>query len=131
MVKTGTILMALIVVSGILMFEFAPGGILWQKPSPGFSPHNITHLIAGTLAAVLGVAVLVMRKKLGANSAAIGGASLVLGLAFALDAGIGPLYKPLLQIIPHATGMQAVGVLTVLVGLVGIFILAKSAKVSA
>ncbi len=113
------------------MFEFAPGGILWQKGGPGLSPHSITHLIAGPLAAIFGAAVLVMRKKLGSNSAAIGGASLVLGLVFALDAGVGPLFKPLAQIIPHGTGMQAMGGLTIVVGLVGLLLLEKAGKVKA
>jgi len=131
MVKTGTILSALIVVAGILMFEFAPGGFLWQKPSPGLSAHNITHLIGGIFAAVIGIAVIATRKSLGHNAAAIGVASLVLGLIFALDAEIGPLYKPLLQVVPHATGMQGVGLLTILVGLVGLLLLGRAAKVSA
>ncbi len=131
-VKTGTILMALIVVSGILMFEFAPGGFLYQKGGPGLSAHSITHLIAGGLAVIAGAAVLVMRKKLGSTGAAIGGAGLVLGLVFALEAGaIGPLYKPLAQIIPHGTGMQVLGGLTIVVGLVGLLLLEKAGKVKA
>jgi len=135
MAKPGMVLPALIVLAGVVIFEFAPGGFLFQpvKMAPGamLSPHGWSHVVGGVLAMVIGAAVLAMRKKLGGPSAAIGAVTLIIGLVFALDAKGLPLYDPLVKAIPHGTGMQALGALTIVVGLIGLVVLGKGAKVSA
>jgi len=66
-------------------------------------------LIGGALAVVFGAAVIASRKGMGRKVVAVGVASLVIGLVFGLDAGMGPLYKPLLQVVPLRRECRAPG----------------------
>jgi hypothetical protein len=103
----------LVLIAGIIIYEFAPGGFLFQ----GGPAHAMTHYIGSTIAIVFGLIGMAMYKRLSSIGIAVSVLSIILGLAFVLDAP-GMALFPMLQ--PHATAMVATAGLTALVGLVGI-----------
>jgi hypothetical protein len=111
--KTDLIIGVLVLIAGIVIYEFAPGGFLFM----GGSAHAMTHYIGAALAIVFGLIGLAMFKKLSMLGLAVSVLSMILGLVFLLDAPGMALY-PVLT--PHGTAMTATGGLTALVGLVGI-----------
>jgi hypothetical protein len=112
--KNDLLIGTLVLIVGIIIYSFAPGGALFQKPPA----HATTHYIGGGLAIVFGLVGVWMYKKLSMVGLAVSVLSVILGLVFVLDAApSGVLYSALT---PHGLAMQAVGGLTALVGLVGI-----------
>lgn len=115
MVSKNDLLVGLLVlIAGVIIYEFAPGGVLFQT-GPA---HTTTHYIGGGLAIVFGLIGVALYKKLSMVGLAVSVLSVILGVVFVLDAApTGVLYPALT---PHGLAMQAVGGLTALVGLVGI-----------
>lgn len=111
--KNDLIVGVLVLVAGLVIYEFAPGGALFM----GGSAHATSHYIGSALAVVFGLVGVAMYKKLTTVGLAVSVLSIILGLVFALDSPSGPLYSAL---VPHGGAMQAVGGLTAVVGLVGI-----------
>lgn len=103
----------LVLIAGIIYYEFAPGGFLFQ----GGPAHAMTHDIAGALAIIFGIVGLALYKKLSMAGVGVSVLSIILGLVIILDAPGMALY-PMLQ--PHPLAMQSVAGLTSLVGLIGI-----------
>jgi hypothetical protein len=103
----------LVLIAGIIIYEFAPGGFLFQ----GGAAHATTHYIGATIAIIFGLIGLAMYKRLSMVGLGVSILSIILGIVFAFDAPGMALY-PSLQ--PHALAMQATGGLTALVGLLGL-----------
>ena len=111
--KMDLIVGVLVLVAGIIIYQFAPGGVLFQKPPD----HATTHYVGTVLAIVFGIVGLAMYKKVSTVTLAVSVLSVIVGVVFALHAPGGVLYSALG---PHAQAMQGIGGLTALVGLVGI-----------
>ncbi len=112
--KNDLIIGILVLIAGIVIYSFAPGGSMYM-PMPG---HTMTHYEGGALAILFGVIGLAMYKKTSKITAAVSVLSIILGLVFALFAPpSGALFAALM---PHGPAMQAVGGLEAVVGLVGI-----------
>jgi hypothetical protein len=106
----------LVLIAGVIIYEFAPGGFLYQ-PMPA---HTTTHYVGGAIAILFGLVGLALHKKTNKITTAVSVLSVVLGLVFILDAPASGFLFTALPAMDHAMHMQAVGGLTVLVGLVGI-----------
>jgi len=104
----------LVLIAGITIYEFSPGGALFQ-PMPA---HTMTHYYGAAIAIIFGLIGLALYKKTNKVTVAVSVLSMILGLVFLLDA---PPSMPLAIILtPHGAAMQAVGGLTALVGIIGI-----------
>ncbi len=112
--KNDLVIGILVLITGIVIYSFAPGGVLFQ-PMPG---HTTTHYVGGSLAIVSGLIGLALYKKINRVSAAVSVLSIILGIVFILDAAPSGVLYSTLQ--PHGAAMQAQGGLTALVGIVGI-----------
>lgn len=111
--KTDLVIGVLVLIAGIIIYEFAPGGFLFM----GGTAHAMTHYVGSALALLFGLIGLAMYKKLSMVGLTVSVLSIVLGVVFLLDAPSMVLYTVLK---PHGMAMQATGGLTVLVGLLGI-----------
>jgi hypothetical protein len=106
----------LVLIAGVVIYEFAPGGALYQ----GMPAHTTTHYVGGALAVVFGLVGLALYKKTTKVTWAVSVLSIVLGLFFILDAPPSGVLFMALPAADHGLHMQATGGLTALVGLVGI-----------
>lgn len=111
--KNDLLVGVLVLIGGLIIYSFAPGGALFQPP-PG---HTTTHYVGGILAVIFGAVGFALKKKTSQVTWAVAALSIILGLVFILDAPGGPLYGGLA---PHGAAMQGIGALTAIVGLVGI-----------
>jgi hypothetical protein len=112
----------LVLISGILMYSFAPGQPLFVPP-PG---HVMTHFIGGGLAILFGIIGLALYSRIGKGGLGVAILSVVLGIVFILDAPAYLIY-PLLQ--PHGLAMESIGAVTMLVGIIGIIAAAVTRQV--
>ena len=103
----------LVLIAGVVISEFAPGGLIFM----GGPAHATTHYIGSAIAIIFGIVGLAMYKKLSMAGIGVSVLSIVLGLVFLLDAPGMALYK---LWTPHGLAMMETGGLTVVVGLVGI-----------
>jgi hypothetical protein len=103
----------LVLIGGLIIYSFAPGGMLFMS-GPA---HATTHYVGGILAIVFGAVGLALMKKTNKVTMAISVLSILLGLVFIADAPGMPLYAAWT---PHPQAMQITGGLTALVGLVGL-----------
>lgn len=103
----------LVLISGILMYSFAPGQPLFVPP-PG---HVMTHFIGGGLAILFGIIGLALYSRIGRGSLGVAILSVILGLVFILDAPGYPIFQ-LLQ--PHGLAMEGIAAVTMLVGIIGL-----------
>jgi hypothetical protein len=110
--KTDLVIGLLVLIAGIIIYEFAPGGVLFM----GGAAHATTHYVGSALALLFGFIGLAMYKKLSMVGLAVSVLSIVLGVVFLFDAPGMVLYTVLK---PHGMAMQATGGVSVLVGLLG------------
>lgn len=103
----------LVLIAGIIIYSFAPGGPLFV----GGSEHATSHFLGGFIAIIIGLIGLALYKNLGRVEVGVSVLSIILGLIFILDA---PGMTLSSELSPHAAAMQAIGALTVLVGLIGV-----------
>jgi hypothetical protein len=119
--KNDLLVGVLVLIGGLIIYSFAPGGALFAAPSPGPppdpTPHSNTHYIGGALAIIFGLVGFALMKKTSKLTWAVAVLSIILGLVFILDAPGQALYAAWQ---PHGTAMQTTGALTALVGLVGV-----------
>jgi len=111
--KNDLLVGVLVLIGGLVIYSFAPGGALFQ----GGAAHPTTHYIGGILAIIFGVVGLALYKKTNKLTLVVSVLSVILGLLFMLDAPGMALYAALQ---PHGQAMQTFGGLTALVGLIGI-----------
>jgi hypothetical protein len=104
----------LVLIAGIIDYEFAPGGILYQ-PMPA---HTMTHYVGATIGVAFGLIGLALYKKINKVTLGVSVLSILLGIVFALDAPPSGILFRMLQ--PHALAMETVGGLTALVGIIAI-----------
>jgi hypothetical protein len=104
----------LVMLAGILMYEFALGGYLFE--SGGM--HTVTHYIGGAIAIIFGLIGLALYKRISLTELGVSALSIILGIVFILDAPPTGILYALLQ--PHAIAMEVTGGLTALIGLAGI-----------
>ncbi len=116
--KNDLIIGILVLIAGIIIYEFAPGGALFASPAGpgGVAAHSNTHYVGGVLAIIFGLIGLALYKKTNMVTAAVSVLSIILGIVFVLDAPAGALYSVL---VPHGSAMRTVGGLEAVVGLVG------------
>jgi hypothetical protein len=105
----------LVLIAGIIIFEFAPGGFLFNGSSA--AAHATTHYIGAAIAIMFGIVGLAMYKKLSMAGVGVSVLSVILGLVFLVDAPGMALYSVWT---PHPMAMQVTGGLTALVGLIGV-----------
>jgi len=110
--KMDVLVGALVLITGFIMYSFAPGGLFFQKPPA----HTMTHFIGGGLAIIFGLLGIALYKKMSTIGIAVSFLSLILGIIFILDAPDYPLYT---VIIPHNLAIQLIGVLTGATGAIG------------
>ncbi len=106
----------LVLIAGIIIYSFAPGGPMYM-PMPG---HTNTHYIGGAIAIIFGLIGLGLYKKTNKVTLAVSVLSVILGIVFILDAPTTGVLFTALPAMDHGLHMQAVGGLTALVGIVGI-----------
>jgi hypothetical protein len=102
----------LVLIAGIIIYSFAPGGPLFV----GGSEHATSHFLGSFVAIIIGLVGLALYKNLGRVEIGVSALSVILGVVFVLDSPtlLGQDFGP------HALAMQAIGALTVLVGLIGV-----------
>ena len=103
----------LVLIAGILIFSFAPGQPLFVAGSE----HATSHYLGASIAIIVGLIGLSLYKKVNRVEIGVSVLSIVLGLVFILDAPGNLLFS---DFQPHALAMETIGLLTVLVGLIGI-----------
>jgi hypothetical protein len=103
----------LVLIAGVIVYSFAPGGPLFVAGSE----HVTSHYLGGFIAIIMGVIGLSLYRNMSRVEIGVSVLSILLGFVFILDA---PGYLLSSDFQPHALAMQAIGLLTVLVGLVGI-----------
>jgi hypothetical protein len=114
--KNDLIIGVLVLIAGIVIYSFAPSGMLYM-PMPG---HTTTHYEGGALAILFGVIGLAMYRKTSKITAAVSVLSVILGIVFILDAPASGMLFMALPASGHGMHMQTIGGLEVVVGLVGI-----------
>jgi len=103
----------LVLIAGILIFSFAPGQPLFVASTE----HATSHYLGGFMAIIVGLIGLLLYKKVNRVEIGVSVLSIIIGLVFILDAPGNLLFS---DFQPHGLAMEAIGLLTVLVGLVGI-----------
>jgi hypothetical protein len=111
--RTDLAIGVLVFIVGLIILSFAPGFPLFM---PG-SEHFTTHYIGGSLAILVGIIGLALYRRIGRVEVGVSILSIILELVFIVDMPRGLLYSDLQ---PHGLAMEALGTLTVIVGLVGI-----------
>jgi hypothetical protein len=104
----------LVLIAGIIMYEFAPGGYLFESGAL----HTVTHYVGGAIAMIFGLIGLALHKRISLTGLGVSVLSVILGIVFILDAPPAGILYALLQ--PHAIAMEITGGLTALIGLAGI-----------
>jgi len=102
----------LVLIAGIIIYSFAPGGALFV----GGAEQATTHYVGGFIAIIIGLVGVALYRNLGRVEVGVSVLSVISGVLFILEAP-GLLYA---DFGPHAFAMEAVGGLTILIGLIGI-----------
>ena len=103
----------LVLIAGIIIYSFAPGGPLFV----GGSEHATSHFLGSFIVIIIGLIGLALYRNLGRVEVGVSVLSIILGLIFILDAP-GMVLSSMWT--PHAVAMQVIGALTILVGLIGV-----------
>ena len=110
--KYALVVGALVFIVGLIIYSFSPMGPLYVAGSE----HATSHYLGGFLAIIVGIIGVALHKNIGRIETGVSILSIILGLLF-ISQVPGLLYSTFQ---PHDLAMEAVGALTVIVGLVGI-----------
>jgi hypothetical protein len=111
--RTDLVVGALVFIVGLIILSFAPNFPLFMAGSE----HAVSHYSGGLLAIIVGIIGVALYRSINRVEVGVSILSILLGLVFILDALGLVLYS---ELQPHALAMEAVGTLTVIVGLFGI-----------
>jgi len=102
----------LVLITGLVIYSFAPGGLLFVPPPD----HINTHFVGAALAIIFGLLGWALYRRMSWVGIGMWTLTIISGIVFLLDAPTYPLYE-FLQ--PHDVAMRSVGGLITLWGVIG------------